>query len=208
MYGITMEKTFHFLEATLESGNKVAFIPPIQHVDNEWVDTAKYFDQMCRLIIYTPDKVIIRGCLGDAAIEKWENTITKNSISSVMRYDWKELIQTLTIWSELELKFPDEIPTKDLWFREINDRLIESPEYGNACQERHRFYRATKLDLSGKTSRLDHVAGNFELILVFFHVLNAGRLTSIQKIWEGGKDGSMAPKSYIQSLIKGLVENS
>lgn len=176
-------------QVTLLSGNKVAFVSQ---------DTAN----LARCIVYTPEGIIIRGALGLAASAMWSKY--KDMGESILRHGWTELLQKLTIWSELEKQFPSEIPEKDLWYKLISDRDVENEVAGNACAERHKFYKVTNLTDTANRSRHDFVDGQYELILIFYHILNAGKLSSVKRIWEEGKEGSLAPKSYIQNLISWL----
>ena len=183
------ENTIIYHEATLLSGNKVAYVPQTE-------------DQLQRCIVYTPDGVIIRGALGLAAKAMWDKYTSDKT--SVQRYGFAELLQKLTIWSELEKQFPGEIPSREICLTLISDMDIEREYAGNACGDRHKFYAVTTLSNNQYADRYTYVEGRFELFLIFFHILNAGKLALVKRIWENGKNGSQAPKTYIKNLISFL----
>lgn len=182
------EQNITYQKTTTLSGNVVVFVP-------------QSLTQLARVCVYTPDKVWIRGSLGDAATEYWQKVSEGKQVTT--GHDWSQLIESLTVWSKLEEEFPNSLPKKEVQLTMISDRVVESSIFGDACKDRHRFYRVTNL-CSLYTDRDQFVTGNFELLFVWFHVLSAGKIAIVKRIWEHGKEGSQAPSGYIRRVINNL----
>lgn len=183
MTAITINK-FH--KTTTNSGNMVVF-----------ADTL-----ISRLFVISQDeKIILRGYLGDAACTYWQK-VSKGKTVSVC--DWKqELSKVEGAFPQLLESFGSQIPKREHWFTLITDEDIESSDGGNACADRYTFYRVTALaNPQRDRDRRTWLEGEFEIILLYFHILQSGKLANVMHIWEHGKDGSLAPKSYAANLLK------
>ena len=159
---------------------------------------------MERLIIISSDgKTILRGMLGDAARQYWNKVSAGKDIAQC---DWgAHLSRIQDLFPGLKDEFKGEIPPKQLWFVKINDALVENPGYGNACADRYKFYRVTNMrQVESNRPRNGHIDGDYELILIFFHVLSSGKLNRVMRIWREGKDESLPPSGYVACLIERL----
>lgn len=183
-----------YLTCVTNSGNTVAFVPGDEN-------------NLERLVIITPERVIIRGSLGLAAQEYWEKISDGKSVREECFQSFQNLLYECNVWNKIREKLPGQIPnegSRALWTL-INDEFIESK--GNACGDRHVFYRVTNLHDWNTRNRYSYVEGYFELGMIFLHLLSAGKLNRIMKIWEEGKDGSLPPKNYIRNMIDHLMDS-
>lgn len=175
-----------FYKTTTNSGNAVVFAGTL----------------IARLFVLSQDgKTILRGCLGNAARAYWQKVSEGKTVSVC---DWEqELSKVEGAFPQLLESFGSQIPKREHWFTLVTDEDIESSDGGNACADRYTFYRVTALaDPKRDRDRRAWLEGEFEIILLYFHILQSGKLATVMHIWEHGKDGSLAPKSYAASLLK------